>query len=62
MYTTLLAPQVTQFEGAAWGQGPNFRGVEHTEDRKQSLSMKWVVITDELGNRRLRMRWTVTRF
>jgi hypothetical protein len=62
MCTTLPATRVTQFEGAAWSQGPNFRRVEHTEDRKRSLSMKWVVVTDELGNGRLRMRWTVARF
>jgi hypothetical protein len=48
--------------GCRLGPRPNFRRVEHTEDRKRSLSMKWVVVTDALGNGRLRMRWTVARF
>jgi hypothetical protein len=64
MHTTLLAPQVkmtTPFAGAAWQQDCNFKLVEHAEDRKRPLSMKWVVVTDEHGNRELRMRWTVAR-
>jgi len=32
--------------------------VSFTAERKQPLSMSWVVVTDEDGNRRLRMSWT----
>jgi len=64
MCATVLAPQVTMttpFVGAARYQDTNFRRGEHTEDRKRQLSMRWVVVSDEHGNRRLRMRWTVAR-
>lgn len=34
--------------------------VSFTAERRQPLSMNWVVVTDENGNRRLRMSWTVS--
>ncbi|MGB9072433.1 MAG: hypothetical protein WCC22_07150 [Terriglobales bacterium] len=61
MCATVLAPQVTlttPFVVAAQYQDSNFRRVEHARDRKRPLSMKWVVVIDEHGNRRLRMHWT----
>jgi hypothetical protein len=64
MCATVLAPQVTMttpFVAAARDQDSNLRRVEPTEDHKQSLERKWVVVTDKHGNRRLRMRWTVAR-
>ena len=64
MCATVLAPQVTMSTpvvAVARYQDSNLRRVEPTEDRKQSLERKWVVVTDEQGNRRLRMRWTVAR-
>lgn len=64
MCTTVLAPQITMtmpFVVAARYQDSNFRPVEQTRDRERPLSRKWVVVTDEHGNRRLRMRWTVAR-
>jgi|HubBroStandDraft_6_1064221.scaffolds.fasta_scaffold523458_2 hypothetical protein len=32
---------------------------ELTTKRKLPLNMSWVVVTDEMGKRQLRMRWTV---
>jgi hypothetical protein len=64
MCATVLAPQVamtTPFVAAARYQESNFRRVEHAGDHKQSLERKWVVVTDEHGNRRLQMRWSVAR-
>ncbi len=64
MCATVLAPQVmmaTPFVAAARHHDSNFRRAEHAGDHKQSLERKWVVVTDEHGNRRLRMRWTVAR-
>jgi hypothetical protein len=64
MCATVLAPLVTMttpFVVAARYQDSALRRVEPTGDRKQPLKRKWVVITDEHGNRRLRMRWTVAR-
>ena len=34
---------------------------EQTANHKRQLSMKWVVVTDQHGSRRLRMRWTIAR-
>jgi hypothetical protein len=62
MCTILLAPQMSmtkRFENAASYQDFRVNRAESTEDRKRQLSMKWVVVTDEQGNRRLRMHWTV---
>jgi hypothetical protein len=64
MCATVLAPQVTTttpFVAAARYQDSNLRRVEHAGDHKQSLERKWVVVTDEHGNRRLRMHWTAAR-
>jgi hypothetical protein len=64
MCATVLAPQVTMttpFVAAARYQESNLRRVEHGGNRKQPLGRKWVVVTDEHGNRRLQMRWTVAR-
>lgn len=58
MCTTLLAPQMTQFDAAGSYHDPNF---SHTANRKLPLSMNWFAVTDEHGNRRLQMRWTVAR-
>ena len=58
MSTTLLAPQMTQFGAVGSYHGPNF---SHTANRKLPLSMNWIAVTDEHGNRRLQMRWTVAR-
>jgi len=69
MCATVVAPQVTMtmpFEAAARYQDSNFgrveHSMEHSGDREQPLGRKWVVVIDEHGNRRLRMRWTVARF
>lgn len=60
-YATLDGPQVampaTHLVRAACYQDSNLRSLEHAEDRKQPVSMRWVVITDQHGSRRLRMRW-----
>jgi hypothetical protein len=63
MCATVLAPQIMitqRLANAALHQGSNFRPAEHREDREQPLSMRWVAVIDEHGNRALRMRWTVT--
>jgi hypothetical protein len=64
MCTIVLAPQITMttpFVAAARYQVSDLSRVEHTGDHKQPLERDWVVVTDEHGNRRLRMRWTVAR-
>ncbi len=63
MCATVLAPQIamtTPVAVAARYQGSNLSRLEQTRDQK-SLGRKWVVVIDEHGNQRLRMRWTVTR-
>jgi len=65
MCATVLAPQGTMtapLVSAARYQDSNFGRAEHSGDRKLPLSTQWVVVTDEHGNGRLRMRWTVARF
>ena len=61
MCTIFLAPKMrTELSAdAVCYQDVKFRQREQTEDRKGQLSMKWVAVTDERGNRRLQMRWTV---
>jgi hypothetical protein len=62
MCITLLAPQLTMTTPvvrAARYEGCSFKPAEHTEDRKRPLNMKWVMVTDEHGNRKLRIDWTV---
>jgi len=63
MCTIFVAPKrrTERFADALCYQDVNFKRREQTEDRKRQLNMKWVVATDELGNRRLQMRWTVAR-
>jgi hypothetical protein len=63
MCATVLAPQVTTpVVAAARYQDSNFRHLENSGDRKQPLSRKWVMVVDEHGKGRLRMRWTVAQF
>jgi len=61
MCTTLLAPQetMTPFAGETRWQDSNVTPAEHIEERKQPLTMRWVVVIDQHGDRSLRMRWTV---
>lgn len=64
MCTIIVAPETsttTRFADAACYQDFNGKRAERTEDRKRQLTMKWVVVTDELGNRRIEMRWTFAR-
>ena len=59
MCTNLLARQATMatpFVCADWHQDSNFKRAEHTEDRKRPLSMNWVVVINEHGDRRLRIK------
>jgi len=65
MCATVLAPEVTMTTpvvGTARYQVSNFRPMEQTRDRQRQLGTKWVAVTDERGNRRLQMRWTLARF
>lgn len=62
MYAALFAPQATmsaRFESASRHQGSNLDRVDHNEVCKLPLNMRWVVDTDDNGNRRLCMHWTV---
>src|ERR1700757_3152536 len=64
MCTILVAPEMRmtkRFIDAVCYQDFNVMRAEHSEARKQELSMKWVVVTDEHGKRRLQMRWTGAR-
>lgn len=63
MCTILIAPQITtkRSTDAVCYQDVKFNRAEHDEHRKAPSSMKWVVVIDEIGNRRLEMRWTVAR-
>ena len=61
MCTILVAPEMRmtkRFINAVCYQDFNVMRAEHSEALKRWLSMKWDVITDEHGNRRLQMRWT----
>jgi len=53
MATTQLAQVACRESSGIWPM--NF-----ILDRKPALSMSWVVVTDENGNRSLRMRWSVS--
>jgi len=63
MCTIFVAPKMrTELSAdAVCYQDVKFRQREQTEDRKGQLSMKWVAVTDEHGNRKLRIRWIVAR-
>jgi len=64
MCTILVAPEMRmtkRFIDAVCYQDFNVMRAEHSEARKRQLSMKWVVVTDEHGKRRLQMRWTGAR-
>jgi hypothetical protein len=37
-----------------------FQLEQQAPQRKQSLRMSWVVVTDQHGKRQLRMRWRIT--
>ena len=59
---TLFAPQTmatTRLAQTTCHENCDFWTVEFAAERKRPLNMSWVVVTDENGNRRLRMRWTV---
>ena len=49
MATTQLARETHYQDGPVWHADRNLEG--------NSLRMSWVVVTDENGNRRLRMQW-----
>lgn len=49
----------TQLARTACHETPEALPVSFAPERKQALSMSWVVVTDENGNRQLRMSWTV---
>jgi hypothetical protein len=63
MCTIFVAPKMRteRSTDAVCHQDVKFKRTEQTEDRKRQLSMKWVVVTDEHGSRRLQMRWTVAQ-
>jgi len=64
MCATVLALQVTMtmpFVALVGHQESNLRREEYGGDHRQSLGRKWVVVTDEHGNRKLRIRWIVAR-
>ena len=63
MCTIFVAPKMRteQSADALRYQDVKFKQREQTEDRKGQLTMKWDMVTDEHGSRRLQMRWTVTR-
>jgi hypothetical protein len=63
MCTILIAPEMrtTRFADTARCQDFKFERAEDTEDRKRPLTMKWVVVADEHGNRRIEMHWAVAQ-
>jgi hypothetical protein len=63
MYTIFVAPKMRteQSADAFRYQDVKSKQREQTEDRKRHLSMKWDVVSDEHGSRRLQMRWTGAR-
>jgi hypothetical protein len=52
MATTQLAQTVCH-------ESSDLMPADFAAERKRPLSMSWVVVTDENGERKLRMRWTV---
>ena len=63
MCTIFVASQMrtTRSGDAVCYQDVKFKRTEQTEGCKRRLSKKWVVVTDEHGNRKLRIRWIVAR-
>jgi len=64
MCIILVAPEMRMTKrliDAVCYQDFNVMRAENSEARKRQLSMKWVVVTDEHGKRRLQMRWTGAR-
>ena len=63
MCTIFVAPKMRteQSADALRYQDVKFKQREQTEDRKGQLTMKWDMVTDEHGSRRLQMRWTVAQ-
>ena len=64
MCTILIAPEMRttkRFTDAYCCQDFKVKRAERTENHQRQLNMKWGVVTDEQGNRRLEMRWTVAR-
>jgi hypothetical protein len=64
MRTILVAPEMRmtkRFIDAVCYQDFNVMRAEHSEAHKRQLNMRWVVVTDEHGKRRLQMRWTGAR-
>jgi len=64
MCTILITPEMRTtkpFTDIYCCQDFKVNRAERTENRQRQLSMKWVVVTDEQGNRRLEMRWAVAQ-
>lgn len=63
MCTIFVVSQMktSRFGDVVYYQDVEFKRTERIEERRKRLSMKWVVVTDKLGKRRLQMRWTVAR-
>jgi len=64
MCTILIAPEMRttkRFTDAYSCQDFKVKRAERTENRQRQLNMKWVVVTDEQGNRLLEMRWAVAQ-
>jgi hypothetical protein len=59
---TLFAPRTmatTQLAQTTCRENCDFWLIDFAAERKRPLNLSWVVVTDEQGSRRLRMRWTV---
>ena len=56
-----MAMATTQLAHTTHSKDVGARMVESISERKQPLSMSWVVVIDENGKRQLRMRWTADK-
>jgi len=57
LFARQAAMATTQLVRAVSSENVNFWNAQRIPERKQPLSMSWVVVTDENGRRQLRMRW-----
>jgi len=57
LFVQQAAMATTQLVHATRQENSNIWRVEPMAERKQPLSMSWVVVTGDNGKRQLRMRW-----